>query len=351
MYLNWLDEKYVALISHRLKFFKKRNNAYNFRCPICGDSTKSKTKCRAWIYKNKNAFDFYCYNCNYSSKFSTFLKKLDGELYLEYKKEFLKETKQESVVSFFDAETKDDDSEKLLKELRLKTDNYNIKKLKKISSLSANDSLKIYVSSRKIPNTEHFKMFSCPNFMSFTNKLVHNKFSEESLLYDEKRLLIPFYDSNNNIHAYQGRSLDPNSKSKYITIVLNEDVPKIFGLDRVDFNKRTYVFEGPIDAMFIPNSIATAGGDLVSSLKGIDNKKNLVIVYDNEKRSKETIKKMEKAIDFGYDVVIWPESIDKKDINDMILSGYTVDQILYIMDTNVYNGMQAKLRLLEWKKI
>ena len=33
----------------------------------------------------------------------------------------------------------------------------------------------------------------------------------------EARLIIPFIDENKNFFGYQGRSLDPNSKIRYIT--------------------------------------------------------------------------------------------------------------------------------------
>ena len=110
-----------------------------------------------------------------------------------------------------------------------------------------------------------------------------------------------------------------------------------------------YVFEGPIDSIFILNSIATAGGDLISSIKGYD-KENMVIVYDNEPRSIETKRKIDKAIDFGYNVCIWPDYIQQKDINDMILSGIKTEQILDIINKNTFKGLKAKMKIIQWSK-
>ena len=174
-----------------------------------------------------------------------------------------------------------------------------------------------------------------------------NKFNKEPLKNNETRPLIPFIDNNDNIHALQRRSLKKNSKTKYITIVLDESIPKIYGLDNANFNKTLYVFEGPIDSMFIPNSIATAGGDLISSIKGYD-KENMVIVYDNEPRSIETKRKIDKAIDFGYNVCIWPDYIQQKDINDMALSNRKVNDIV---KKNIYEGLEAKLKFTAWKRV
>jgi hypothetical protein len=225
-----------------------------------------------------------------------------------------------------------------------------LKGLKKISQLSPDDPVKKFVESRQIPTPYHAKMFKCPKFFAWTNEIIPNKFSDEALLFDECRLLIPFINSKKEMHAYQGRSLDKNSKTKYITIVNDDTQPKIYGLDTADFSKKTYVFEGPIDSFFIPNSIATAGGDLVSTVKDI-NKKNLVVVYDNEPRSVETRKKLDKAIIDGYNVCIWPTNLVHKDVNDMILAGLSADFIRYIIDTNTHRDLKAKLALNMWSKV
>jgi hypothetical protein len=226
-----------------------------------------------------------------------------------------------------------------------------LKGLKKVSQLSPDHRVKKLVDARKIPTPYHAKLFSCPNFKQFTNNLIPNKFDEASIQRDETRLLIPFFDKDKNMHAYQGRALG-ESKVKYITIVINDAVPKVYGLDTVNFDKTVYVVEGPIDSMFIDNSIATAGGDLVSALAPLSaSKSSMVIVYDNEPRSKDTIKKLDKAIMQGYSVCIWPENLEHKDINDMVLAGLTSDFIQFIIKSNTYRDLAAKLALTKWSKI
>jgi hypothetical protein len=110
------------------------------------------------------------------------------------------------------------------------------------------------------------------------------------------------------------------------------------------------VFEGPLDAMFVPNSIATAGGDLVSTIKDFP-KKNLVIVYDCEPRSKETVSKISKAINNGYNVCIWPTNFQHKDVNDAILAGLSSEFVKYIIDQNTYKDLPAIMTLNNWKKV
>lgn len=341
--MDWLDQKYVGLLSSRLRNFKRKSNSlYNFSCPLCGDSHKDKSKARGYLYDKNGKGVYHCHNCGASHSFSYFLKLVDSLLYQEYLVDKLGSNKSKEQTDL------DNFVAKMKKPVFMKEG--PLKGLKKVSQLSPDHPIKKFVDNRKIPTPYHTKLFACPNFMNYTNSLVPDKFSKESLSHDETRLLIPFLDANKNVHAYQGRSLRPDSKVKYITIVLDESVPKVYGLDSVDNKKIIPVLEGPIDSMFVPNAIATAGGDLVSAVKDLD-KSNLVIVYDNEPRSKETVKKLDKAILNGYNVCIWPENLDHKDVNDMVLAGMSPEFIHHIIKTNTYKDLAAKLALQKWSKV
>lgn len=343
--MDWLTQKYINLLSSRLRNFKRKGpSLYNFSCEICGDSDTNKSKARGYIYQNKGGLWYHCHNCGVGMSAKNFIKKVDQNLYNEMMLEYIAESKTPEQIEneeFF---------AKLKKPVFLKSG--PLKNLKKISQLSPNDKVKKYVVDRKIPNFYHSRMFSCPNFMRFTNNLIPRKFSEEALLNDELRLLIPFFDKDKNVFAYQGRSLRKTSTRdvKYITIFLNDDMPKIYGLDTVDETQRVYVFEGPIDSMFIHNSIAAAGGELISVGNHID-RMTSVLVFDNEPRSKETVKKIEKAIYNGYRVCIWPENLVHKDVNDMILAGMTPDFIKYIIDQNTFQDLKAMMALSKWSKV
>ena len=342
--MDWIENKYLMLISSRLEKFKRKSgNVFNFRCPICGDSETHKNKTRGYIYDKKGKSLFHCHNCNATMSLSNLIKSVDQPLYNEMQLEKLRGEKtpeQTDLESFV---------EKMKKPMFMKSG--PLKGLKKVSQLSPDHRVKKLVDARKIPTPYHAKLFSCPNFKNFTNSLVPNKFEKESLERDETRLLIPFFDANKNVHAYQGRAVG-NSAVKYITIILDDSVPKVYGLDTVNFNKPVYVTEGPIDSMFIDNSIATAGGDLVSALGSLhSSKSSMVIVYDNEPRSRDTIKKLDKAIMQGYNIVIWPENLEHKDINDMVLAGMSSEFITHILKTNTYRDLAAKLALTKWSKV
>lgn len=336
-----LEIKYISLLSSRLRNYKRKSgNMINFSCPICGDSQIKKNRARGYIYNKNQSLLYHCHNCNVTMSASKFIKYMDEALYKDYVIEKLKSNKtpeQEEYESFINK----------MKKPKYMTSNV-LKGLRKVSQLSPEHVVKKFVESRKIPNIYHSKLFACPNFMHYVNSIIPNKFSENALNHDETRLLIPFIDSSNNVHAFQGRSIG-KSDVKYITIVVDESIPKLYGLDTVNFNKSVPVLEGPIDSMFVPNSISTAGGDLSSTLNNI-NKDNLVIVYDNEPRSSDTVRKIDKAIMLGYNVCIWPDNLEHKDVNDMILAGLSSDFISYIIKENTYKDLAAKLRLTKWKK-
>jgi len=340
--MDWLETKYVTLLSSRLRNYRQKSpRLFNFSCPICGDSLSDKKKARGWIYEKRGTYLYHCHNCSVTMTVSNFIKNVDHSVYNEYVFEKLKNEKSPEQI---DLQTFVD---KMKKPAFMKSG--PLVGLKKVSQLTPDHRVKKFVDARKIPNPYHAKLFCCPNFKHFTNELVPNKFDESSLGRDETRLLIPFFDANKNMHAYQCRALG-ESRVKYITIVLDDSVPKVYGLDSVNFDKTVYVFEGPIDSMFVPNSIATAGGDLVSAISTFD-KKNLVIVYDNEPRSKETVKKIDKSIMNGYNVCIWPDNMDHKDVNDMVLAGLSPEFIKHIIDTHTYRDLTAKLMLNKWSKV
>lgn len=341
--MDWLDVKYANMLSLRLERFKRVSGNFNFRCPVCGDSKKNKSKTRGWILASGAKARFYCHNCSASMSFPNFLKYIDQGMYFEYIKDRMLETSGGKS-----AEQKPDYTVTMKKPNFVKST--GLSTLKKISSLPVGHPAKVYIQSRSIPSNLHHRLFYAPKFKAWVNSILSDKF--EDLDKDEPRLIIPFLDQEQTLFGFQGRSFRKNDDLKYITILLDESKPKLFGLDTVDSTKTVYAFEGPIDSLFIPNSIASAGGRIDTNLR-LTNlpKENIVVVYDNEPRSKETVHKMESAIELGFKVLIWPETVKEKDINDMILSGMSSDSIKSIIDHNIYYDLAAKLQLATWKKL
>tara|TARA_B100001115_G_scaffold166815_1_gene145355 strand:- start:637 stop:1020 length:384 start_codon:yes stop_codon:yes gene_type:complete len=127
--------------------------------------------------------------------------------------------------------------------------------------------------------------------------------------------------------------------------MLEEDAPKIYGLDDINTGETVYVTEGPFDSTFISNSIAMCGADGDVNKWGITDP---VWIYDNEPRNRQIVERLATTINRGDRVVIFPKNILEKDINDMYLSGQNVQRVV---ESNIYQGLEAKLKLQDWKRV
>jgi hypothetical protein len=332
--MSFIDVKYVGLISPQLqKFAKKKESLYNFRCPYCGDSKKRQDKARGYIFKIKNDLVFKCHNCGIGRTFTNFLKDQNSILYDQY----LLERYKEGLTG---KGTQTPNPSFNFQEPKFSSRRKNTENLEKISQLNITHPAREYLESRKIKDLDYF--YYCPKFKEWTNSQIK---IFDTLRKDSPRIIIPLKDKEGNMFGFQGRSLIPNSKLRYITIMLNEDQPKIFGLDRVNPAKNVYVTEGPFDSMFIENSIAMCGSDVVLDRLLFPDR---TFVFDNEPRNKQIVDKYTKTINAGEKIVIWDSHIKEKDINDMVLAGYDVQDMV---ESNTYHGLEAKVKLIEWKKV
>lgn len=334
--MGFIDLKYIGLVSSRLqKFSKKNEKLYNFRCPYCGDSQRSKNKTRGYLYQLKADYNFKCHNCGVSKSFGNFLKDIDTVLHKQYVMDKYKEGKTGKSTN---TPTPKFDFDKPVFKKK-----YNIN-LPKISDLNDDHPAKIYLKNRKIPEKRLNQLYYCNDFKKWTNEQKH---TFDSIEKDESRIVIPLFN-NGEFFGFQGRSLNPNSKVKYITIILDDRHPKIYGLDDIDWKNNVYIVEGPFDSMFIDNCIAMVGADLNKMFLLSNYEVNFVMIYDNEKRNKQIVERMEKAIDCKLPLVVWPNSLKEKDINDMVMSGLDINSMI---KSNTYIGLEAKTKLISWKRV
>ena len=323
----FLDSKYIGLISARLDKIKKvKPDLYNFRCPYCGDSKKHKNKKRGYLYKRKTDFNFKCHNCGVSKSFTYFLKDLDRQLYDQYVLDRYKEglTGKATV-------TPEPDFKKIINKPVFKT------KIN-LPLASTNDRAREYLSKRKLNPT---KFYYAQRFKHFCNT---HKPTFESTRNDHPRIIIPMYDKNKKLIGFQGRALDNYTQPKYLTIMLDEDAPKLYGLDTIDETKPIYILEGPFDSTFVENSVAMCGSDVDIRSLGWS---NYIWVFDNEPRNREIVTKISKCIGRGEQVVIFPHTIPQKDVNDMVLGGQNIKNVL---ESNTYKNLQAELKFTNWKR-
>lgn len=330
-----IQKEFLQRLSLTLRNFKWKSNGANFSCPICGDSKKSETKARGYIFEKENLYNYFCHNCGFSAKFSFFLKTINPVLHTEYIKEiFLDKKRTENLMNSVQPKAIPSDK---------KITSYI--KAPSLESLKEDHNAKLYVRRRQIPEKYLKELFYVSSFGSWVRKYYDPNYSGG----DDERIIIPFYNGKKQLVAFQGRSLSGNTKLRYITIKLNEKAPKIYNFHNVNVNKKIYIVEGPIDAMFLPNAIAVAGSDVSKSIDKLNF--DFVFVADREPRSFEIVKKISNMIERKYKVALLPESMHGKDINEYILNGYTSLQIVQMIDRFTFEGLQATFQLKMWQKI
>ena len=323
--MDIIDSKYIGLVSSRLQKFKRvKADLFNFRCPICGDSQKHKNKARGYFYQVKTNTNYKCHNCGASMSLNNFLKQIDSTLHKQYTMEKFKEgfTGRNFVVD----------------EPKLEFTKPIFRKKIDLPRASEVPIAKNYLEKR---NLDASQFYFAAKFKEWTNTQKH---TFDTIGRDESRIIIPMYDTDKNLIGFQGRSLGPNSV-KYITVMLQDEAPKLFGLDKIDDTKPIYITEGPFDSTFLENSVAMCGSDLDIGSFGWS---SYIWVFDNEPRNREIIERINKTIDRGDQIVIWPSNIHEKDINDMVLSGHNVKSIV---ESNTYSSLQAKIKFNIWKKV
>jgi len=329
---SYIDLKFINNLSSRLSQFKQKNDyLFNFRCPHCGDSKKNKLKARAYLYRVKNDMFFKCHNCGMGQNLANFIKHVDPQLYSSYLLERYKKSAPATPQPKFDFKPVK------FKETTLLDD------LKSVKDLSDDHPAKIYCKNRKIPEKYFDVLFLADKFGELVNKVKPNTFKNR----EHPRLIIPFYDTTGKLFAFQGRAFG-NEQPKYLTIKLDENKQKIYGLERVNLQEHIYIVEGPIDSLFVDNCLAAAGADLI--LKKVS-PENVTYIFDNEPRNKEIVNRMFKVIEKDYNLVVWPDDMRHKDINDMILSGTSKSELQTIISNNTCSKLSALTKINHWKKI
>ena len=333
--VDFVDIQYAQMLSGRLDNFRIRNTTpykINFRCPICGDSQKSRSKARGWLLERDNKFSYYCHNCGASQGFQYFLKSIDPLLYNDY------------VAEKFVAKANNTIQETDTSAFKTKAPVFNkdpLKKLKKVSQLPFNHAVKRYIEKRQIPPHHHYRLYYAQKFKTWINTIIPDKF--EYVGKDEPRLVIPFLDERGKCFGVSARGFNPDG-IRYITIMF-EERQKIFGLDKVNFNEPYYIVEGAIDSMFLENAISMNGAE--GTTHDIQNIENGIFVFDAEPRNKEIHKRMEKVIKNGHKICIWPNDVPGKDINEMFLSGINPEKLI---EENTHQGLRAELKFASWRK-
>lgn len=336
-----IDKKFINMVSPMLpRFAWKKENLANCRCPFCGDSKRNKSKARGFFYTKKNDMFYCCHNCNVSTTLYKFLEQIAPSMCKEYALERWKNG-ETGHSNYKKPEFK-------FEQPKFKISDNVLDGLKKIDELDQNHPCRKFVESRKIPEEFYSVLYYTDDFGSLAKKL-----DPEISIEKEPRLVIPVLNTKNRVIAVQGRTLSKKKSAiRYITIKADKSIERLwYGFCRLNDDKKYFVVEGPLDSLFLDNCVAMIGINDGSNIPEPLEQKDLIFVIDNEPRNKQVISQIEKLINNNRTVCIWPNSIAEKDINDMILNGHTSTEIQKIILENSYSGMEAKLKLQQWKRI
>ncbi len=346
------DKTFINRLSPTLRNFKwKKGDLANCSCPICGDSQKNKSKARGFFYQKGNDFFYKCHNCSYGSNLYNFLKELNPSLCKEYQMQRWKDGESghsnykkpaEKEMFTFDRKPKPNKSNKYLKNCT------------PVSELPEDHFCVEFLNLRKIPK-QHWKLlYFTDNFGKFMKRM-DPEF--RNVCGFEPRLVIPFYNKEGEVVAAQGRALtmkdENNARAtvKYLTVKTDKSSDRLwYGQWRVDPKKTVYIVEGPLDSMFIPNTIAMVGAGALDQIPLHLSKSKGVYVLDNEPRNQQIVKYNERLIEMGKNVCIWPDTVYEKDINDIAMR-ISTREIRKIIDKNTFSGLEATLRLNEWRRV
>ena len=339
-----VESKYIRLISSRLRNFKqKKDYLWNFSCPICGDSKKNLSKARGYVFQKGTNLFFNCHNCGVGTNLGNLIKQVDPSLHKEYVLERYKSG--ESGFSNFKSPSFDIPAPRFDKVAKEK----HFEHAEWVSKLPSGHFCLVYCTNRRFLSIMVDTLLFTPNYKKFCDALVPNHGKEITA---DARLVIPFYDKYNTLIGVSGRALENSDyKLRYVTLRTNESQDKlIYGMDKVNTNELVKIVEGPLDSMFLTNCVGSGDSALIQTAKLID-AENKVLIFDNEPRNKEIVKLMDDAIKLGYNVVIWPDTMEQKDINEMVMASFSPAEIERIISSNTFTGLRAQMKFISWKKI
>lgn len=341
-----LDEEYVVRKFYEYNYNVKHNrynNTYQGGCGICreGKSLGKKRRC-FFIPKNNNIF---CHNCGWSSTPLVWLRKVTGKATTDIIQEYEENDKAELVFS-------DEKQEIVPKKVEtLPRDSINILDKLQLHYYKDNPIVKACLET-----IQHRRLNTAVNrpsslYVSLTDPIHKN------------RLVIPFFNENKEIEFYQTRTIlqEKTTKAKYISRINSEKT--LFNIDLITSDSRhVYIFEGPIDAFFVKNSVAVAGiterGESIFTKRQQQQVDTVLRFYDriwaldSQWQDDASLRKSEILLNKGESVFIWPEKYGKmfKDFNDIAIY-YKIDEIGHsFIQKNTFDGLEGILKLSEIKR-
>lgn len=330
--MEGLPQDYViqALYSYcKRPVYKKYQRVYNAECCVCGEGNSTGRKRRLFYFPNDRYF--YCFNCSRSWSELNWIHEISKKSIHEILKETrdfvpnsetkAKVQKQNEAVKHIEIPSIPDDAIDICdsKQVEFYKDNKIVKKI--------------------IDYCQNRRLFTAVNkskslYVSFKDKVHKN------------RLIIPFYGESGKIECYQSRTLDGDTYPKYLTKYGEKNM---YGENNIDNSiPYIFIFEGPIDAMFVKNAVAVGGSSMTDKQEAFIKKcfdKEIIYVYDNDKNNKEMSKKIKTLIKQNKKLFVWPKEFKKfKDVNE-ICCNLHLDELPYkFIVQNSYSGIEALVK-------
>lgn len=333
----WIEQKYISLLSSQLRNFKKKqHNLWEFSCNICGDSKTDRRKARGYIFQRGQTYRFMCHNCGESYRFDKYLEITNPNLYREYRLERFRESD-----SFVPVEDKQEEVFEVLKKSQIE------KVARRVTTLGDDHPAWLYLAKRKIPQERLESLFYTENLSVFTE--IFPKYAETKFPKNEPRVVLPIYNRQKELIGITARAIGP-SQLRYVMMRRSDEEPLIYNLENVDLAKKVYAFEGAFDSMFVKNSCAVDGADF-NKMSQIVPKSQLIVVFDNQPRNGQLLKRIDRVADSGYTMFVWPDNY-AKDINQNVIDGkLSPSAVDTFIDEHSYSGLSLKLKLADWKKL
>ena len=326
---GYLDNqiKNVMNVYYQHPRYRETGTYYNFRCDICGDSKKSKSKKRAYILKSDNrCWTFYCHNCGNKMSAANWLK----DYYQIYYKEYLRDLLSQR------------DEQSLNKTVEVKVDSLADKKEKK----ETKHFVPIITVNEQVPIIR-------AKFLCEERKIPKEVWSRWYVAMDgiyKNRIIIPFYDHLGKTYYYQARSIYSKMEPKYLSRKDPENkMNSIYNYYLVDDDMPVIIFEGMIDSLFIDNSIAITGLKINNEViwKRLQNFKYRYFLLDSDKDGRRISQELLLKGEF---VFLWSKFIkeyklpqrEKWDINDVYLflnrdKKFSFDELLPFFSNNFFD--------------
>lgn len=328
-----LIDKVRQFVYENFENITEKSNGYHFRCPICGDSEKSKYKKRFHLTLKNDSYVYRCFNCDAT-----------GNIYTLYAE--LKDVTTKEAWKYFNYQQYNNKS--------------ILKKINKLNTIEEEKSVKKenfnWILNHCITVDSKVEGYTDKKYQETLKKFINDRKLTIPVFYCyegnfKDRIVIPVYE-NNNIVFFQARSIHENPSIKY----LNPKTEKshiIFNNDQLNPKKVIYITEGLLDAQSIEsNSTCCLGKEITDDwiiffnkeIQLKNNYENLCIILDNDKAGKESLKKILKYSKYNkiLKYFIMPNKFSHiKDIN-MLKSIYVDMNISRFIDENTYTWWKLK---------